>query len=226
MTTNYVEIQNYAGKKRDPKANAYNIQNDNGDVLAHIFTYPETFTITWGGKKEFDSSLNFFILEILPELIFGGYPYPYPFPFRHRYLYEAGQRIFISLIMHETEITHSEFPQVDAESSGSNPQLKQFQISHNKIEPAFTETLSQPNKISFARVDYDFVWAGWRATPSFTAENPKSRASGVAEIAFKFHRSYRCSSDLLNFITETSNPLVTSGIEEALGDLIYSKPSN
>jgi hypothetical protein len=226
MPTNYIEIQDYAGKKRDLKAHAYNIQSDDGDVLAHIFTYPETFTIAWGGTKEFDSSLEFFILERLPELIFDDYLYPLTLPFRVRFPYKAQQKIFISLIIHENEITSSEFPQEDSESSGLNPQLKQFQIFHNKKELDFTEALSQPNKISFARIDYNFELAGWWATPSFTAENPKSHSSGIAEIAFKFHRSYRCPTSLLNFISQTSNPMVSSGIEEALSELIYSQPSN
>lgn len=226
------EIEDYIGKRRDATARAYTISGEEGENVAHLFTSRETYTFAWYGSIEFNK-IRSTIEARLTEYFFNDpphYPFlPFPYPLFPRTL-------LVSLIIHESEVTYSTNPQEDIESQPSYPRLKQFELVNGKRPEDYLEALLQPNKISFARVDYKIGIGMWQAAPSFTAENPKSRLPGKAELAIKTPRTYRYSPDLLRFIVQTirsagvaeesadeSQDILVTALQEQLDEIVHQR---
>lgn len=225
------EIEEYLGKRRDSTARAYGIYDEEGSDLAHLFTSRESYTLAWFGSVEFNDLGPFIEEGFLLRLLDDVYPYPLD------YYRTQNRTSLVSLIVHETDISSSTEQQESIELPSSNPKLVRFEITNGKPPEDYLAYLREPNKISFARVDYKVVAQGWQTTPSFTAENPNGRPNNKAEIAVKTHRTYIYPYSLLRFIAQTilagkatkeddedSRRSLVEGLAGQLDEKVYSSP--
>ena len=193
---------------RDPKARAYNLKTAEDKRLARLFIDDDSYVLIWYGHLEFASLADLIGFRLLNDVLGSYWDI---FPLRLSLFPVPILTAQVSLIVEENDMPLISDSPVASQENG--PKLIRFQVTKTTQLTSHSD-LQHPNRISFARMDYTIRSGIWHAHLAFTAENPKLKPAGKAEIGIRTPRSYRYSSRLFSFIDDT----VQSGNKQLLNE--------
>lgn len=175
------------------------------ELLGFLYLDPDSYTVSWKGSLDFhklgNEAFDFLSLQTRPEK---------RFMFRHS---RPEARVLVSFIL-----------------SDEPPDLVEYNLDDPIQHKQYDNTLNDPNRISFARYDFQVQGSQFVYNCTFTAENPESTADQDSELAIQLPRPLPLSEESFKWIIDRhvstrslSDNLDLGRSVERLSDLVCSR---